>query len=259
MLPLDGIQFWGTESCSDASVLQSLWDAEMLASLIIYIHISYFYEWGEILNAGMLRLAAEDPFNHPPPKHTHTHRKSEETSCYASAVHQGNQTASDSCWRNWEKERVGRARSSFWFSRSLLLEPSDVIQVTYSSQTTPASSWQPIGRVVVWMSRSVPCGEGVWVEWSRSTSLVHWEKKKREVEKKLCWLPWQQLWIELKWVCMLISLFVTHVGSVCIKVTVSVCFTLRVCCWIYIINRYCMIARYRRWECNGYCFIIIAL
>ncbi len=42
-----------------------------------------------------------------------------------------------------ERERVGRACSSFWFSlsRSLLLEPSDVIQVTYSSQTTPASSW----------------------------------------------------------------------------------------------------------------------
>lgn len=157
------------------------WNADQPYYPAIYIHISYFYEWGEILNAGMLRLAAEDSFNHTPPKHTH--RKSEETSCYASAVHQGNQTASDSCWRHWEKERVGRARSSFWFSRSLLLEPSDVIQVTYSSQTTPASSWQPIGWVLVWMSRSVPCGEGVWVEWGRSTSLVHWGEKKGSGEK----------------------------------------------------------------------------
>jgi len=83
--------------------------------------------------------------------------------------------------------------------------------------------------------------------------------KKRKWRKN-CWLPWQPLWMELKWVCTLISLFVTHVGrmhegdSECSLYSACVC----VCCWIYIIN-HCMVLHYRQWECNSYCFTIIVL
>ncbi len=249
---------WSSKSCSDARVLQSLWDAEILASHIPQLSTSTFHIFMNEERQWMLGCCDWLQRTHstirPPNTHIHTHTKSEETSCYASAVHQGNQTASDSCWRNWEKERVGRARSSFWFSPlspSLLLEPSDVIQVTYSSQTTPASPWQPIGWVLVWMGRSVPCGEGVWVEWGRSTSLVHWKKKKGSGEKSL--LASLAAALNRAQMSLRADLTLCHTCRQCLHKADSE----RVCWWTYIIN-YCMIIHYRQWECNSYCFIIIA-
>lgn len=257
MLPLD--QFWGTESCSDASDLQSLWDAEMLASLIIQLSTSTFHIFMNEERYWMLGccdwLQRTHSTTRPPNTHTHRERARRRHATLPQCIkgirlpltHAG------------EIERASGEGSLF---------------ILIFSLAAPGAQWCNTGDLFVtdhprfllaadWLSGRM--NEPLCSLWGGGLGGVKQKhvtcslREKKEVEKKLCWLPWQQLWIELKWVCMLISLFVTHVGSVCIKVTVSVCFTLRVCCWIYIINCYCMIAHYRQWECNSYCFIIIAL
>lgn len=206
---------WGIESCSDASVLRSLWDARMQASLIIQLSTYTFHIFMNEERYWMLGccdwLQRTHSITHPP-KHTHTHTEKERGDVmlrFRSASRE-----SDCLWLMLKtlRERASGEGSLF---------------ILIFSLAAPGAQWCNTGDLFVtdhprfllaadWLSARMneplcsPWGGGLGgVRQKHVTCSLRGKKRKW---RKNCWLPWQKLWIELKWVCMLISLFVTHVG-----------------------------------------------